>query len=82
MPQHKSPKKQMRADARRSDRNRARRSALRKAIREFRALEDAEARRARLGSIYSVLDKACKKGILHPNASSRLKSRLSRGLSV
>lgn len=80
MPQHKSPKKQLRVDAKRNERNRARRSTLSRAIREFRGLPDAEAKKAELPAIVSKLDRAARTGLIHRNASARLKSRLSRGL--
>jgi len=81
MPNHKSAWKRMRQNEVRRIRNRDHRSRLRKAIREFRAIEDAEARKERFPRVTSVIDTSVKKGIIHHRTAARIKSRLSRTLS-
>src|SRR5579864_1954513 len=74
-----SAKKRVRASARKRNRNRATRSAVktlvsrarRPATGEAAGLSSDEVRRA-----ISALDKAAEKGVLHPNNASRRKSRL------
>jgi len=76
MPQHKSCKKRMRTDAVRRDRNRAGRSALRTALRNYRGLP-AENRTGAYNGLQSILDRAASKGIISYNRAARLKSRLA-----
>jgi small subunit ribosomal protein S20 len=76
MPQHKSAKKRVKTNLKRQLRNRAGRSALRRALRQYRELS-ADDRPAAYAQIQSVLDKATSKGIIPKNRAARLKSRLS-----
>jgi len=72
-----SAKKRVRASARKRNRNRATRSAVKTLVSRARrpgeagGLTSDEVRRA-----ISALDKAAEKGVLHPNNASRRKSRL------
>ena len=76
MPQHKSAKKRVKTNLRRQSRNRAGRSALRRALRQYRELS-ADDRPAAYAQIQSVLDKAVGKGFIPQNRAARLKSRLA-----
>jgi len=76
MPQHKSAKKRIITNAKRQLRNRQVKSAMRSALRKYRELA-VEDRKKAISELYSVLDKAAQKGIIHPNKAGRLKSRLS-----
>jgi len=80
MSNHKSAAKKARHDAEARLRNRANRSALKSAIKKFLAAaatgKKAEAA-ALLPGTLGVVDKACRKGVLHKNAADRTKSRLS-----
>lgn len=76
MPQHKSAKKRMKTNLKRQMRNRAGRSALRRALRNYRELP-AEDRPAAYAQIQSVLDTAVGKGFIPRNRAARLKSRLA-----
>jgi len=81
-----SAKKQARAGARRSARNRAARSEVKTLIvKARRSLTDsqAEASERAASSVDAVraLDRAAAKGILHPNNAARRKSRLARQLA-
>jgi small subunit ribosomal protein S20 len=80
----KSAIKRHRQSLRRGERNQARRTAARSAVRKARELitdgpRDEAA--AAVNSAASILDRAANKGTLHPNNASRRKSRLMRQLN-
>ncbi|MGH7641249.1 MAG: 30S ribosomal protein S20 [Candidatus Dormibacteria bacterium] len=72
-----SAKKRIRSSARRHDRNRRVRSAVRTAVARVRQAETDESQEA-LRRAVSALDKAAQHGVLHPRNASRRKSRLMR----
>jgi small subunit ribosomal protein S20 len=81
-----SAKKQARAGARRTIRNRAVRSEVKTLIvKSRRALGDgsspAEERTSSTVAALQALDRAAAKGILHPNNAARRKARLARQLA-
>jgi small subunit ribosomal protein S20 len=79
----KSAIKRHRQSLRRGERNQARRTAARSAVRKARELMAAGARDEAIVAINtaaSVLDRAAQKGVLHPNNAARRKSRLMRQL--
>jgi small subunit ribosomal protein S20 len=78
MPTHKSAEKRMRQNERKRVVNKANRTSLRKTIKSYRDLENGEPSKAKYPAIASTVDRAAKKGIIHPRKASRLKSRLSR----
>lgn len=78
MPTHKSAIKRMRQNEKRRVINKASRTHLRKELKSFRSLEAGEPAKAQYPRIASEVDKAAKKGIIHPRAAARLRSRLSR----
>lgn len=73
----KSALKRMRQSAQRQQRNRGVRSRLRTAIKKYRQTGDKEKTEALAGT-YSDIDRARRKGVIHKNAASRLKSRLAK----
>ncbi len=80
MANHFSALKRARQTATRTVRNRANRSRLRSALREFRdALKSGNRDQAEqvFRRTASALDKAIQKGVIHENTASRYKSRLS-----
>ncbi|HEX2094637.1 MAG TPA: 30S ribosomal protein S20 [Longimicrobiaceae bacterium] len=77
MPNVKSAEKRMRTNEVRAERNRARRSRLRTALRKVRQAENAEVAGRALQEAISLLDRAARKRIIHPNKAARAKSRLS-----
>ena len=83
MPRRKSSLKRSRADKKRHLRNRRAKQELKKILKKFQALLSskniAEATTL-LEKVYSQLDKAAKKRIIHPKTASRKKSRLARKL--
>jgi len=78
MPNHKSCLKRMRQNETRRVINKRYRTFLRHTIKTFSKIEDAEAAKNQFPGVLSVIDIARKKGILHRNKASRLKSRLSK----
>ena len=74
MPQHKSCKKRMKTDAKREARNKAAKSAMRRALRSYREQSEGD-RTETYKSLQSVLDKAVNKGLISQNKAARLKSR-------
>jgi len=81
VPRTKSAKKQMRQAVGRTARNRSQRSALRTAIKRLRGLLDSkdskEAKTAFLEA-EKQLDRAGRKGLIHPNTAARQKSRMAK----
>ena len=77
MPNVKSAEKRMRTNEIRAARNRAFRSRLRTALKRVRSAESADAGRDALREASSLLDRAARKRIIHPNKAARAKSRLS-----
>ena len=84
MPRRKTSLKRNRADKKRHLRNLKIKQELKKTVKKFQALLAAkninEAKTA-LGKVFSQLDKAAKKRIIHPRTASRRKSRLMKRLS-
>ena len=81
MAHHASALKQMRQGVKRNERNRANLSHLKTQVKKLRAAiakgDAGEAKKA-LSETVGAIDKAAKKGIVHDNAASRYKSRLTR----
>ena len=77
LPNVKSAEKRMRTNEIRAARNRAFRSRLRTALKKVRGAESREAGASALREASSLLDRAARKRIIHPNKAARAKSRLS-----
>lgn len=78
MPRTKSAKKQMRQAKSHTARNRAQRSELRTALKKVRgpeAVKDIDAARREAAKL---LDRAGRKGLIHPNTAARYKSRIAK----
>ena len=80
MPRTKSAKKQMRQAVGRTARNRQQRSTLRTAIKKFRGLVGSKDEKVAFLEAEKQLDRAGRKGIIHPNTAARHKSRMARKL--
>lgn len=78
MPIIQSAKKRMRQERKRSAKNRAKKETLKSLIKKVRVEKSA----TNLTAVFSALDKAAKTGLIHKNKASRLKSRLSKGISA
>ena len=80
MPRTKSAKKQMRQAVSRTARNRQQRSTLRTAIKKFRGLLGSKDEKVAFLEAEKQLDRAGRKGIIHPNTAARHKSRMAKRL--
>ncbi len=80
MANHKSAAKKARRDAEARLRNRSNRSTLKTAVKKFLAMV-AEGNKAEASKLLpltqGLVDKACRKGVMHKNAADRTKSRLA-----
>ena len=80
----KSAKKRIVTSEKRRARNRHSRSRMRTEMRRFRELLDegnVEGAKQQLTAVYAVIDRTAQKGVIHPNAGARFKSRLTRHLN-
>jgi len=78
VPNIASAKKNMRKSRAATVRNRAQRSALRTALKK--ANDPQASAEARLTAT-TLLDRAARKGLIHPNNAARNKSKLSRAMA-
>ncbi len=84
MPRRKSSVKRSRADKKRRLRNLKVKRDLKNTLKKFQAFlstKNIEEAKTHLAKVFSKLDKAAKKGIIHKNLSRRKKSRLMKKLS-
>ncbi|HIF38114.1 MAG TPA: 30S ribosomal protein S20 [Gemmatimonadetes bacterium] len=81
MPNIKSAKKRMQTSRNANERNRTVRSRLRNAIKRVRIAEDTASAELEYKKAQVLLDRAATDRILHPNASARIKSRLSKSIA-
>lgn len=77
MPRIKSAQKRMRQSTARTAVNRAQRSELRTALKKVRTATGDAAKQAYADAV-TLLDRAGRKRIIHPNAAARQKSRLAK----
>jgi small subunit ribosomal protein S20 len=77
LPNVKSAEKRMRTNEIRATRNRAFRSKLRTALKRVRTAGSSADGAAALREASSLLDRAARKRIIHPNKAARAKSRLT-----
>lgn len=76
MPNVKSAEKRVRTSEKRRQRNRRDRTRMRTAIKKVRQADSPDAAREALQNAESLLDRLATKGVIHPNAAGRQKSRL------
>lgn len=84
MPRRKTSLKRKRADKKRRLRNLKIKKELKKTIKKFQALISAkniDEAKTFIQKVFSQLDKAAKKRIIHPQTANRRKSRLARKLT-
>ncbi len=75
MPQHKSPLKHMVTDKKRAARNNYVKRTIRTLTKDLQ--QSPENADAKLSELYSQLDKAAKKGVIHKRTATRRKARLA-----
>ncbi len=81
MPQHKSPMKRMKTDKKRAARNNYIKRTIRTLTKEMSTQTTVEEKDKMLSQLYSQLDKAAKKGVIHSRTASRRKARLAEALN-
>lgn len=84
MPNIKSAIKRVKTSEKKRAHNAAQKSALRTAVKTFENLADKKEVEAAKGALLTAskkLDKAAAKGLIHKNAASRQKSRLTKILN-
>ena len=81
MPQHKSPIKRMKTDAKRRARNNYVKRTLKTLDKQIRSEMTPEEKEILLNKVYSQLDKAAKKGVIHKRTASRRKARIAAVVS-
>jgi small subunit ribosomal protein S20 len=84
MPKRRAAVKSLRVDRKKHQRNLVIKREIKKALKKFQELFTAKnfaEAKTNLSKIYSLLDKAAKKNIMHPNTASRKKARLARKIS-
>ena len=84
MPRRRTSLKRKRADKKRRLRNLRVKKGLKKTLKKFQALlseKNVNEAKAFLKNVFSQLDKAAKKRIIHPKTADRKKSRLTKRLS-
>jgi len=78
MANHKATKKDVRQAAKRRDRNRYNGKTTRNAIRDLKSSKDEKEYADSLPNVVAMIDKLAKRGIIHKNKASNLKSKLSK----
>lgn len=78
MANHQATKKDVRQAAKRRERNRYYGKTTRNAIRDLKDIKDSNEAAKQLPEVISMIDKLAKKGIIHKNKASNLKSKLSK----
>ncbi len=78
MPIIKSARDKMRKDKKKTKSNNEYRNKLKRAVQSVRKAATPKEKGKLLSSIFTLIDKAGKKGVLHKNKANRLKSRISK----
>ncbi len=78
MANHKSSKKRIRVTQRKKATNHLHAKTMRNSLRDFRALVEKSAMVEKMPSVIEKIDKLAKKGVIHKNKASNLKSKLMK----
>lgn len=82
MAHHQSAKKRIRQTAKRRLENRYYGKTARNLIRDIRATSDKKEAEAKLGLVISKIDKLAKRGNIHRNKASNLKSKITKQVNA
>ena len=82
MANHQATKKDMRQATKRRDRNRYYGKTTRNAIRDLHEIKDNKGASEKLPEIIAMVDKLAKRGIIHKNKASNIKSKLTRKVNA
>ena len=78
MANHKATKKDMRQATKRRERNKYYGKTTRNAIRDLKVIEAKTEAGKELPDVISMIDKLAKRGVIHKNKASNLKSKLTK----
>ena len=78
MANHKDAIKRIRQTEKRRLHNRYYAKNMRNEIKKFRALTSKSEAESQLPTIYRIIDKVAKRGIIHKNKAANLKSKLTK----
>ena len=81
MANHQATKKDVRQASKRRDRNRYYGKTTRNAVRDLRALGTKKEAGDKLPEVVSQIDKLVKRGVIHKNKASNLKSALTKKIA-
>ena len=82
MANHNATKKHVRQATKRRDRNRYYGKTTRNAIRDLQEIKDGKSANEKLPEIVAMVDKLAKRGIIHKNKASNIKSKLTRRINA
>ena len=82
MANHKATKKDVRQATKRRERNRYYGKTTRNAIRDLKAVTDKSAAGEKVGDVISMIDRLAKRGVIHKNKASNLKSKLAKRVNA
>ena len=82
MANHKATKKDVRQSTKRRERNRYYGKTTRNAIRDLKAVSEKAAAGEQLPEVISMIDKLAKRGVIHKNKASNLKSKLTKKVNT
>jgi small subunit ribosomal protein S20 len=82
MANHKATKKDVRQAAKRREKNRYYGKTTRNAIRDLKEVNEKAAAGDKTSEVISMIDKLAKRGVIHKNKASNLKSKLAKRLNT
>jgi small subunit ribosomal protein S20 len=82
MANHKATKKDVRQATKRRERNKYYGKTTRNAIRDLKVLTDKATAGKELPEVVSMIDKLAKRGVIHKNKASNLKSKLTKRVTA
>lgn len=82
MANHKSALKRIRQTKTRNIRNHYYGKTMRNAVRKLRSTTEKTEAEALLGKVLQIIDKNAKRGIIHKNKASNLKSKLMKNVNA
>jgi small subunit ribosomal protein S20 len=78
MPNIRSARKKLRKDTKREAANVSYKNTVKKTVKNMSKINGKEKSAEEISKAFSIIDKAAKKKLIHPNKAARLKSQISR----
>ncbi len=82
MANHAATKKDVRQSTKRNERNRYYGKTTRNAIRDLKEVDEKKAATEQMPAVAAMIDKLAKRGVIHKNKASNLKSKLARRVNA